>query len=57
MSFRETVNNRTGVRRFYVNGRRVTSDTMNAAKFGRSVNTFQTITRGDMTRHYCEARD
>lgn len=56
MSLRETINNRTGVRRYYVNGQRVTLEAMDAAKFWRRLDCFASFTRGHITRHLCEAR-
>ena len=54
-SLLETINTRTGARRFYINGRRVTRDTMAAAKMQARLDTFHTITRGHIVRHRCEA--
>lgn len=55
MTFTVTANNRTGARRYFINGRRVSRARMDAAKFWRRLDTFQTVTRGDVTRHSCES--
>lgn len=52
-----TVNNKTGVRRYYINSRRVTKAKFDAAKHGRRLDTFHTVTRGKITRHYSEVRN
>ncbi len=56
MSLCETINNRTGARRYFIDGRRVTRDAMDAAKFWRRIDCLVTLTRGEVTRHLCEVR-
>lgn len=56
MTLTKTTNNRTGARRYFVDGRRVTREAYDAAMFWRRVDTFLTVTRGDVTRQYCEVR-
>ena len=56
MNATETVNTRTGKRRFYLDGRRVTRLTMDEAKHGRGLDSFITKVRGDLTQHRCSIR-
>jgi len=51
-----TVNKKTGARRYYINSRRVSREKFDAAKMWRRLDTFQTVTRGNLTRHYSEVR-
>lgn len=53
---RETMNNQTGKRRFYVNGTRVNRETFDAAKFWRRLECIGGETRGHLTRQFCTAR-
>lgn len=52
MQFMEAVNNRTGARTYYIDGRRVSRDVFEQEKFGRKLDTFHTETRGGLTRHF-----
>jgi len=56
MGLRMVVNNRTGERRYFVGSRRVSREAYDAARSWRTVDTFYTVTLGNLTRHSCEAR-
>jgi len=53
VSFLTTVNNRTGARRYFINGRRVSRAAQDRAQFWMRLDSFLTMTRGDVTRHWC----
>ena len=54
MQFRETINNRTGAVRYYVNGRRVTRGVFETFKaICVRLDTFAAWTRGDLSRMTC----
>lgn len=55
MQLCETIDNLTGARRYYRNGIRCTRDRYESAKFGRRLDCFHTITRGNLTSHHCSA--
>jgi len=56
MQLCETVNNVTGARRYYADGKRISRALIVAIKGDSRLECFQTITRGAMTRHYSIAR-
>ncbi len=56
MTILTTENQRTGVRRYFIDGRRTTRDRVDAAMLWRRLECFRTTTHGGVTRHYCEAR-
>ena len=45
-------NTRTGKVRYYIDGRRVTREALDAARFGRRVDTFASTRRGETVRHH-----
>ncbi len=47
----------TGAVHYYINGRRVTRDRQDQAKFGRQLSSFRTIIRGGTVRHYCKGSE
>lgn len=57
MEILRTENTRTGARRYYLDGRRVTRSRMDAAKLWRRLDTVYTTIRNGTIRHYCHARE
>lgn len=56
MQICETLNNATGARRYYADGKRISRALLVAIKGDSRLDCFQTVTRGTVTRHYCQAR-
>lgn len=52
MNITTTINTRTGKVRYYIDGRRVTREALDAARFGRRVDTFASTRRGETVRHH-----
>lgn len=53
MELRRTENERTGATRYYVEGRRVSRDAFEQAKFWRRLDTVYSFRRGEKIIHVC----
>lgn len=56
MQLCETVNERTGARRYYADGKRISRALIVAIKGDHILDTFETVIRGKTIRHYSCAR-